>query len=359
MEKSNIEKQTNQPNIQQHGKSTFDSMIETALKENGLHCCASKGFGKTRLLFSIAQTIRQMPDTKVFIFDGSDAWLYNFSKIPVFNICETDISIKEQKTALDIEQYNFSNWQLVKLAINTNKDLLFRLKTRKPSKRGFAVRQIINYIDSTQRAEKEENPDHTPKNTIAYFIEEAQDSFNTRSTARIDSEEFLTVFNEARNQRESFFTASQRLNDFSKTIRTKQNYALGRINSEDRNPAIRAIEKDLNLNLAKMPLRNWLYNGQKFESPIWVQSGKPYIINRNLRALFSQKPAQTKTKEHNTLKFFKYLLFPMLAKIDSQTTTEDSTENSEDPEAQENSEADGLMTSNDPDDILMPADPDP
>ena len=47
-----------QPNIENHNQNVFNAMIETAIRENGLHLTASKGFGKTRLLFSIAQHIR-------------------------------------------------------------------------------------------------------------------------------------------------------------------------------------------------------------------------------------------------------------------------------------------------------------
>lgn len=279
--------------------SLFDSMIETAIRENGLHLTASKGFGKSRLLFSIAQAIRNLGEnSRVFIFDGSEAWLYGFSKIAVFNVNEEDISINQVKTTEDIETYNLNNWELVKLALDTEKDLLFRLKTRKPSKRGFFIRTVVNFLDAQQRAERITTANHDPTKTISYFIEEAQDAFNSRSTARTNSEEFLTVFNEARNNKESFFTASQRLNDFSKTIRTKQQYVLGRISPEDMCQALRAIEKESNVNLSKMPLRTWMYSGQQFKSPDWIQGkGKPYIINRALKMLYGtqhqteQKPS--------------------------------------------------------------------
>jgi hypothetical protein len=81
---------------------------------------------------------------------------------------------------------------------------------------------VINHLDAIQREQRETLSDNQPKKQIAYFIKESQDAFNCRLTMRTDAEEFLTVLNEARNQKEAFFTASQRLNDFSKTIRVKQ-----------------------------------------------------------------------------------------------------------------------------------------
>ena len=271
-------------------------MVQQGMKEGGIHLNASKGFGKTRLLFSMAQSIRNFENSRVFSFDGSMAWLYRFSKIPVFNVNEDDIQLSEVKSIEDIESYSLTNWQLVKLALETHKDLLFRLKTRKPSKRGFFIRTVINYLDALQRAEIEQNLTHEPKNNLAFFIEESQDAFNSRSQTRLESEEFLTVFNEARNQKEAFFTASQRLNDFSKTIRTKQIYCLGRINSEDMTPTLRRLEKEHNINFSKMPLRTWFYEGQTFVSPTWTQQGKPFLVNRALRAKFSQQTQQPQPK---------------------------------------------------------------
>ena len=102
--------------------------------------------------------------------------------------------------------------------MSTEKDLLFRLKTRKPSKRGFFIRTVINFLDAQQRTEKEKTANHEPQNNLCYIIEEFQDCFNNRNTTRLESEEFLSTFCEARNQKESFFTASQRETDCSKTL---------------------------------------------------------------------------------------------------------------------------------------------
>jgi hypothetical protein len=132
-------------------------MIQQGMKEGGISLFAMKGWGKTRMLFSMAQSIRNFSDSRVLIFDPSMACLYNFSRIPVFNVNIEDITATEQKTALDVEQYNLNNWQFVKMALESNKDLLFRLKSRKPSIRGFFIRQIILYLDSLQRAEIERN----------------------------------------------------------------------------------------------------------------------------------------------------------------------------------------------------------
>jgi hypothetical protein len=286
------EKEQKQSNIEVQQQKQFLDMVQQGLREGGIHLNASKGFGKTRLLFSMAQSIRNLENTRVFVFDGSMAWLYGFSKIPVFNVNEEDIQLSEVKSIEDIETYSLTNWQLVNLALETHKDLLFRLKTRKPSKRGFFIRTVINYLDAQQRIEIDHNSNHEPKQSIAHFIEESQDAFNSRSQTRLESEEFLTVFNEARNNRESFFTASQRLNDFSKTIRTKQIYCLGRINSEDLTPVLRRLEKEHSINFSKMPLRTWFYEGQTFVSPEWKQQGKPYQINRALRAKYNSQQTQ-------------------------------------------------------------------
>jgi hypothetical protein len=180
---------------------------------------------------------------------------------------------------------------------------------------------------------------HFSKN-LCYFIEEAQDSFNSRSTTRLEAEEFLTVFNEGRNEKEAFFTALQSLSDFSKTVRTKQTYVLGRINSEDKSPAIRQIEKQSNIDLSKMPLRTWFFKGETFVSPNWIQQGKPFICNRQLKAKFnSQQPTKPKKK----MGFAKAFFLAMLTGFNPDNIkTTDKEENEEtDPEE---SELDMFMT---------------
>jgi hypothetical protein len=347
-----------QPNINQHSDSAFNDVINTALKEGGLHLTASKGFGKSRLLFSMADYIRNLDNTRTIIFDGSLSWLYGYSKIAVFNISEKDIQlVSKNKSVDDIESYELTNFNLVKLALTQNKDLLFRLKTRKPSKRGFFVRSIINYLDSLQRKDRETSQNHEASQNIAYFIEEAQDAFNSRSTTRLEAEEFLAVFNEARNQKESFFTASQRFNDFSKTIRTKQAYCVGRINAEDINPSLRRIERELKIDLSKLPLRTWIYNGLTFVSPTFTQNLKPYIINRQLRKQYN---CTDKTKPKSYFKaMLKMILCPWTnpslnnSQPTSQETSQDDSEDYE--EDIEDSEYDGAL-SLEPQDILFPSD---
>ena len=238
-------KTPNQSNIQQHGKSEFQAIVQQGLREGGIQLTAMKGYGKTRFLFSMAQYLQSLPTVRTIIFDGSMAWLFGYSKIATFNINECDIQLSEVKSTMDIETYQFNNWQLIKLALSSQKDLLIRLKTKSPSKRGFAIRSIINYLDDLQRAEKEQSATHENSKKIAFFIEEFEDAFNNRSTVRLEAETFLTTFNEARNFSESFFTCSQRENDCSKTLRVKQLMAYGKIPESDKTPYHRRLEKQV------------------------------------------------------------------------------------------------------------------
>ncbi len=269
--------------MNQQEKTKFDDMLFQSLKSGGLHVIANKSHGKSRLLFSMASKLGEQGNVRVLIFDGSETWLYCYNKIEIFSIGEHDIVTSDVKTTQEMERFTLRNWQLVKMALDGNKDLLFRLKTRSPSKRGFFVRTVVNYLDALQREEKTKTENHESTKAIAYFIEEAQDCFNSRSSARIDAEEFLTVFNEARNQKEAFFTASQRLTDFSKTIRSKQLYCIGKMSSEDITPALRRLEKKHNVSFENMPSRQWFFDGETFTSPEWTQQGKPFQINRAIK----------------------------------------------------------------------------
>jgi len=292
-------------NIEDHNENNFSKLVEQGLKQGGIHVCASKNHGKTRLLFSMAKEL-QNGKARVLIFDGSETWLYAYDRIPVFTVQERDIVLVEDvKTIEEIERYQIKNWNLVKFALDNYADILFRLKTRKPSKRGFFVRTVINYLDQQQRTERESRPDHEARRYFAYFIEEAQDCFNSRSTTRLEAEEFLTVFNEARNQKEAFFTASQRLTDFSKTIRTKQMYCLGKPSTEDTNP-VRRIEKQHKIDFSKMESRLWFMEGETFESPDWKQNGKPFQINKEIKRKYIDnlpKPKKGKNAIRRLLEF--------------------------------------------------------
>jgi hypothetical protein len=272
-----------QSTIDDHSNSQFEELIVESLKSGGLHSTAYKGHGKTRFLFCIAKELMENPNVRTIAFDGSETWLYSFSKIAVFNVSEHDILSRDRKSTDDLEKYKLANWNLVKLALETHKDLLFRLKTRKPSKRGFFIRTVVNFLDEQQRLEKSKSANHENTKAVALFLEEAQNAFNSRSTSSQENETFLSVFNEARNQKIAFFTASQRLNDFSKTIRTKQLQAIGKLNAEDLTPALRKIEKAHNLDFANMKSRAWYFEGSTVQSPDFKQSGKPYIINRAIK----------------------------------------------------------------------------
>jgi len=247
MEKNRMENSKDtakeQPNIDSHSQTAFHDVVMDALKTGGLNAVGFKGHGKTRFLFCIASELMQQLNVRVLIWDSSDACLYGFNKIATFNVCYNDICMKERKSSDDIEKYQLNNWQLVKFALDHNKDLLFRMKTRNPNKRAFFVRTVINYLDSLQRAEKERTANHENNKAIAFFLEEAQNIFSSRTTSSNDTAEFLSVFNEGRNFSESFFTACQQLNDFSKTIRTKQLQIIGKLSTEDLTLSFRKLEK--------------------------------------------------------------------------------------------------------------------
>jgi hypothetical protein len=261
----------------------------------GSHIVANKSHGKTRLMFSIVESLMKQENVRNIIFDGSETWLYSFSQIPTFSIGDHDISETSRRTSQDFEKYSLQNAHLVKLCLETHKDILFRLKSRKPSKRGFFIRTIVNHLDALQRDEKAKNPEHENTKAIAYFIEEAQNAFNSRSTSSNETEEFLTVFNEARNNREGFFTSSQRLTDFSKTIRSKQIQCIGKLSNEDISPNLRRIEKSQGLDFSNMKPRNWFYEGSLFVSPEFKQSGKPFQVNSEIKKLWLNSLPKKKT----------------------------------------------------------------
>jgi hypothetical protein len=314
-----------QVNINQH--STFENFVSEGLRI-GSHIVASKSHGKTRLMFSIAEQLQNQENVRVIAFDGSETWLYAFSKIAVFGISEKDIIANNRRKADTIEKYTLQNWNLVKLALETHKDILFRLKTRKPSKRGFFIRTVINYLDALQREEKSRTPNHENVKAISFFIEEAANAFSSHGsgTSSAECEEFLTVFNEGRNNQEGFFTASQRLTDFSKTIRSKQIQCISKLSSEDITPILRRLEKAHGLDFANMPSRKWFYEGSTFESPEFKQSGKPYIINAEIKKKWLESLPVKESLSEKIARWFKPKQKQEQPNQQTQTSDKDETE---------------------------------
>jgi hypothetical protein len=321
-----------QTNIQHHDKTEFEKIVEHGLTETGICLIAMKNWGKSRFLMNTCAYIQSLPNVKNYIFDSSDAFLYGFNRIPVFNINENDVQLKEVKTTLDIESYEFVNWQLVKLALETYPKLLFRLKSKSPSKKGFAIRSICNYLDDLQRQEKEESQTHENKYKIAYTIDEFSSVFSNRSTLRTDAEVFMSTFAECRNFSESFWFSLLRESDGAKTLRVKALNAYGKIPECDKTPYHRRLEKQYNVNLSNMEPRTWLIEGKTIVSPEFKQQGKPYIINQAIREKwFARMPKQepTKAKEPFLLKFLKAInLFnPFGGSVEETKKEEDITDN--------------------------------
>jgi len=335
-----------QSTIKDH--DSFNNFVSEGLRI-GSHIVANKSHGKTRLMFSIAEQLMKEPNVRNIIFDGSETRLYSFSRIPVFTIGEHDILETSRGNIQDLERYSLKNANLVKLALETHKDLLFRLKTRKPSKRGFFIRTVVNHLDQLQRDEKARDPNHENSKALAFYIEEAQNAFSSRSTSSNETEEFLTVFNEGRNQRIGFFTSSQRLTDFSKTIRSKQIQCLGKLSNEDISPNLRRIEKTQNIDFSKMKPRTWFYEGAIFVSPEFKQQGKPYQVNQEIKQLWLNSLPKKKTlaeKIHEWLTVKKETN-PFLKKKCIQSQTLDEMEKEDEEDEKEDSQGDGLFMGDD------------
>jgi hypothetical protein len=267
----------NQPSIKDH--ETFENMIISALKNGGIHINANKNFGKSFLLFSICEAIQKEENLRAIAFDGSEAWIYKASKIPVFTIGEHDITSENLSTVDEFERYSLNKKELVNLALETHKDILFRFKTKKPSKRAFLIRYVTQYLDSQQRQERDLSPTHEIRKTIALILDESQDAFSNRETLRLENEEFMCIFAEGRNSKLSFITSSQRLTELSKAIRSKQLLCLGKLAYEDITPFLRKLERKHNIEFAEMKPRTWLFENQLFTAPEFKQSGKPFQIN--------------------------------------------------------------------------------
>ncbi len=164
-----------------------------------------------------------------------------------------------------------------------------------------------------QRKQRETTANHEPDKRIAYFVDEIQDAFTNRASLRLDNEVFLSSFNEARNNYQSYFSANIRETDTAKTIRTKQLNAYGKIPEMDKLSYHRRLEKLYNVNLSEIPQRTWLFEGKIFDSPEFKQQGKPYIINQAIRQRwFNSMPKAEPEKPKSTVTKLIEAMFPMM-----------------------------------------------
>lgn len=342
---------TENPTIGNH--EAFNNFVSEGLRV-GVHAVGNKGTGKTRLFFCAVQELMKQPNVRCIVFDGSETWLYSFSKIPVFNVSEKDILAVNRRQADTIEKYSLENWNLVKLALETYPSILFRLKSRNPQKRGFFCRTVINFLDQLQRDEKATTENHETTKAYAIVLEESQNIFpSNNSTASSECGTFMTVFSEGRNQRIGFFSNSQRLTDMSKTVRAKQFFCIGRLNPEDITPQLRKLEKLHGLDFANMNPRQWLFEGQIFTSPEFKQQGKPYIINQEIKQKWLSSLPKPKNLREKILAWFNTAKAKPNPLRPTQSQTLAQMEKEDEEDEKELNDSDGLMALDD-EDILFP-----
>jgi len=122
--------------------------------------------------------------------------------------------------------------------------------------------------------------------------------------------------------------------------------AYSKIPESDKLSYHRRLEKLYNVNLSKLPQRTWLFEGELFQSPEFKQEGKPYIINRTLRAKYNhiEQPTQAqKWKSYNPLKKIVLLLGAVLTASTANTKEKDDSER----EMREDEKGDFLALSDD------------
>jgi hypothetical protein len=105
--------------------------------------------------------------------------------------------------------------------------------------------------------------------------------------------------------------------------------------------SLRNLEKQHNIDFSKIPLRHWFYGGKIFESPLWKQQGKPFQINKDIKALFmaNLKPKETPKPKGKLGEFIETLDFMLTGTphIKQPTTTATTKLSSEDLEQESNS----------------------
>lgn len=273
--------------------------IVTVVFDNGdLLIVSQKGHGKTVALFNIARQFRNIPNTRVMIFEDFPKWSIEFDKIP-FYIVQDSYVVDSDKT-IDISDiwlrhersYTITKGSEIKQILKTNKDILFLSQIEDIDRQAFFLYSIFNYFYRKQYLRKKKQIQK--KEHIIFIIEELQNIADSAVLSRKIFNRFRKKYNVCRNLDMHVVGVTQRFQDLNTKIRGRMLQIIGKVNTDDYELKVRRLlrhskyRKDI-LSLDKGTFI-FVPNDTKIKFPLFKQKGKPYEIKPII-------PQQTKDSE--------------------------------------------------------------
>jgi len=209
----------------------LENLVEDIIKFGDCLLVSRKGTGKTNNLMVLAREFRELPDTRVFIFEDFPKWMKEFDKVGYFIIHDEDVL--ETSHTIDMEDYFLRHSRDYTIlrgrelidALKNNKDLIFVSEIQDIERQAFFIYAIVYYF--YRKAYLRAYKDYHKTERIIFIIEESQNVFDASTISKKIFNRLRKIYSVARNLDLHFVFASQRLQDLNTKIRARAELLCG------------------------------------------------------------------------------------------------------------------------------------
>jgi hypothetical protein len=230
-------KETRATSKQMQQNNGIQKLIDDVIAYGDLLEIANKGIGKTNSLMVLARAFRELPDTRVIIFEDFPKWSLEFDSIPYMIVHDSDV--EEYSHVLDTEDYFIRHERdyvvhrgsEIENFLENTKDCIFTMEIADIERTCFFIYSIVQhfyrkaYLRAYKGYEKQER--------IIFVIEESQNVFDSSTVSKKIFNRLRKIFSVARNLDLHFVLASQRLQDLNTKIRGRTRLLIGQVSLDD------------------------------------------------------------------------------------------------------------------------------
>ncbi len=266
----------------------FHDKLKTLVRDvsdfGDLLLISNKGYGKTNSLMVLAEKFRELPDTRVIIFEDFPKFCNSFSSVPYFIVHDDDVT--ESSHTVDMENYflrherdyTVKRGSEIQEYLESNKDAVFTMELSDIERAAFFVYSVVQhfYRKAYLRAYK----DTKKQERIIFIIEESQNVFDSSTISKKLFNRLRKIFSVARNLDLHFVLASQRLQDLNTKIRGRTRLLLGHVSLDDYELKVRRLLRNSKYKTDILKFRRGEFlnaeNDAVIQFPRFHAKGKPY-----------------------------------------------------------------------------------
>jgi hypothetical protein len=136
----------------QQNNEELKTLVDDVIRYGDMLLIANKGVGKTNALMVLAEQFKNLPDTRVIVFEDFPKFCLEFSAIPYFIVKDNDVT--ETSHTIDMEDYflrhdrdySVKRGNEIKEALENNKDLIFTMQISDIERSAFFIYSIVQYF---------------------------------------------------------------------------------------------------------------------------------------------------------------------------------------------------------------------